>query len=142
MYQIRLKFMLQNSSPIHAVGLSASLSDYSNTLECTVIIRVHVLRPSQPIRIMSSRSVNLLTWSWAGLGGGRVWRRCPSCTLGYWGAQLIMAYSWARPATYVAGKGRGWGGGGGYFFCFFTFILVPLSSLPLSFISSTIYFIS
>ena len=51
------------------------------------------------------------------------------------GAQLILAYSWARPAILVAGKGRG---GCFYFFCFFTFIPVPLSSLSLSFISSTI----
>ena len=30
-----------------------------------------------------------------------------SCILRYWGAQLILAYSWARPAILVAGKGRG-----------------------------------
>ena len=51
------------------------------------------------------------------------------------GAQLILAYSWARPAILVAAKGRG---GCFYFFCFFTFIPVPLSSLSLSFIPSTI----
>ena len=51
------------------------------------------------------------------------------------GVQLILAYSWARPAILVAGKGRG---GCFYFFRFFTFIPVPLSSLSLSFISSTI----
>ena len=44
--------------------------------------------------------------------------------------QLILAYSWARPAILVAGKGRG--GKFFYFFCFFTFIPVPLSSLSLS----------
>ena len=49
--------------------------------------------------------------------------------------QLILAYSWARPAILVAGKGRV---RMFYFFCFFTFIPVPLSSLSLSFISSTI----
>ena len=51
------------------------------------------------------------------------------------GIQLILAYSSARPAVLVAGKGRG---GMFYFFCFFIFIPVPLSSLSLSFISSTI----
>ena len=56
--------------------------------------------------------------------------------------QLILAYNWARPAILVAGKvskarGAGWGGCF-YFFCFFTFIPVPLSSLSLSFISSSI----
>ena len=29
-----------------------------------------------------------------------------SCTSGYQGVQLILAYSWARPAILVAGKGR------------------------------------
>ena len=30
-----------------------------------------------------------------------------SCILHHWDAQLIIAYSWARPAILVAGKGRG-----------------------------------
>ena len=30
-----------------------------------------------------------------------------SCILHQWGVQLILAYSWARPAILVAGKGRG-----------------------------------
>ena len=46
---------------------------------------------------------------------------------------------WARPAILVAGKGRG---GMFYFICFFTFIPVPLSSMSLSFIFSTISSIS
>ena len=29
------------------------------------------------------------------------------CSLRHWGVQLILAYSWARPAILVAGKGRG-----------------------------------
>ena len=29
------------------------------------------------------------------------------CILHHWGVQLILAYSWARPAILVAGKGRG-----------------------------------
>ena len=57
---------------------------------------------------------------------------------GHRGVQLILAYNWARPVTLVAGKGRG---GMFYFFCFFTFILVRLSYLSLSFISSTISFL-
>ena len=51
------------------------------------------------------------------------------------GVQLILAYSWARPAILVAGKGKG---ECFYFFCFFTFFPVPLSLLSLSFISSII----
>ena len=35
-------------------------------------------------------------------GGAKV-----SCRLRHRGVQLILAYSWARPATLVAGKGRG-----------------------------------
>ena len=62
-----------------------------------------------------------------------------SCILRHRGVQLILAYSWARPAILVTGKGRG---GCFYFFCFFTFIPAPLSSLYLSFISSTISYIS
>ena len=57
-------------------------------------------------------------------GGAKV-----SCSLRHRGVQLILDYNWARPATLVAGKGRG---GCFYFFCFFTFIPVPLSSLSLS----------
>ena len=55
------------------------------------------------------------------------------------GIQLILAYSWAWPAILEAGKCRG---GMFLFFCFFTFIPVPLSSLSLYFISSTIFSIS
>ena len=32
-----------------------------------------------------------------------------SCILRHWGVQLILAYSWARPAILVASKGKGWG---------------------------------
>ena len=55
--------------------------------------------------------------------------------LHHWGIQLIFAYSLARPAVLVAGKGRV---ECFYFFCFITFIPVSLSSLSLSFISLTI----
>ena len=68
------------------------------------------------------------------LGGAKV-----SFILRHQGIQLILAYSWARPAVLVAGKGRG---GCFYFSCFSTFIPVPLSSLSLSFISSAISSIS
>ena len=53
-------------------------------------------------------------------------------------------YSWARTVILIAGKGRGGGGGCFFFylFCFFTFVPDPLSSLYLSFISSTVSSIS
>ena len=68
----------------------------------------------------------LLGWS----GGAKV-----SSILRRRGVQLILAYNWARPAILVAGKGRG-----GMFFIFSvsSLSLVPLSSLFLFFISSTI----
>ena len=62
------------------------------------------------------------------------------CILHYRSVQLILAYSRVRPAIFVAGNGRG--GNVFYFFRFYTFIAVPLSSLSLSFISSTIFSIS
>ena len=68
-----------------------------------------------------------LGWS----GGAKV-----SCILRHRGVQLILAYSRTRLAILVAGKGRG---DCFYFFCFFTFIPVPL--FHLSTISS-IYLLS
>ena len=59
-----------------------------------------------------------------------------SCILSQWGVQLILAYSWVRPAPLVVGKGRG---ECFYFFRFFTFIPFPLFSLSLSFVCSTIF---
>ena len=60
------------------------------------------------------------------------------CILRHWGVQLIFAYSCAMLAILVTGKGR-WECF--YFFCFFPFIPLPLSSLFLSFISSTVSFL-
>ena len=68
-------------------------------------------------------------------GGGGSGVAKVSCILRHRGVQLILAYSWARPAILVACKGRG---ECFYFFFLFTFIPVPLSSLSLSFSSSTI----
>ena len=42
--------------------------------------------------------IKMLGWS----GGAKV-----LCILHHWGVQLILAYSWARPAILVVGKGRG-----------------------------------
>ena len=47
----------------------------------------------------------LSIWGW--WGGAKV-----LCILHHWGVQLILAYSWARPAILVVGKGRG-----GMFLC-------------------------
>ena len=74
-----------------------------------------------------------ISWGWWGVAK-------VLCVLRHWGIQLILAYSWARPAVLVAGKGIG----GMFLFLlgFFTFIPVPLSSLSFSFISSSISFLS
>ena len=57
-----------------------------------------------------------------------------SCMLCHQGVQLRVAYSWARPAVLVAGKGRG----RMFFFCFLlSFLFFPCPS----FISSTISFL-
>ena len=88
------------------------------------------------------RVPSYLTSKVAGGGGGgrRLGGTKVSCILRHRGVQRILAYSWARPAILVEGKGRG--GECFNFFCFFTFIPVPHSSLSLSFISSTISSIS
>ena len=41
-----------------------------------------------------------------GRGGGGLGVAKVSCILRDWGVQLILAYSWARPAILVACKGR------------------------------------
>ena len=49
-------------------------------------------------REQSRANTGKLGWS----GGAKV-----LCILHHWGVQLILAYSWARPAILVVGKGRG-----------------------------------
>ena len=81
--------------------------------------------------LISSEKKNKQKKTGGGVGGGRVARRC---RVSYITVQLILTYSWARPAIPVTGKVEG---ECCYFFCFSTFIPVPLSSLSLSFIAST-----
>ena len=79
-------------------------------------------------------------WSESSLGArGWLGEAKVSCILRHRGVQLILAYSWARPAVLVAGKGRG---EYFYFACFLTFIHFSLSPLSLSFICYTISSIS
>ena len=49
-------------------------------------------------KMLSGNKYTSRRWS----GGAKV-----SCISRHWGVQLILAYSWARPAILVAGKGRG-----------------------------------
>ena len=48
----------------------------------------------------SGAKCSIVLWGWS--GGAKV-----LCILHHWGVQLILAYSWARPAILVVGKGRG-----------------------------------
>ena len=77
-------------------------------------------------QLIAKFQAGFMGWS----GGAKV-----SCILRHRGVQLILAYSWARPAILVAGKDR-WG----IFFISSVSSLsfLFLSSLSLSFISSTI----
>ena len=61
--------------------------------------------PSCSKLMMSLVNILLKVWSlniWGWSGGAKV-----SCILCHRGVQLILAYSWARPAILVVGKGRG-----------------------------------
>ena len=93
----------------------------------------------ETIFVTSSRSIPFwkAVYNMFFLGGRVVLLTC--CVSCHRGIQQILAYSWARPAILVAGKGRGVMV---YFFYFFTFIRIPISSLSLIFIFSTIYSIS
>ena len=51
-------------------------------------------------QLMSEQFKYDFKWGWS--GGAKV-----LCILHHWGVQLILAYSWARPAILVVGKGRG-----------------------------------
>ena len=73
------------------------------------------------------------SFSWGWSGGAKV-----LCILHHWGVQLILAYSWARPAILVVGKGRG----GMFLFLLFlhfhscsSFFPVPLFHLLYSLLS-------
>ena len=82
--------------------------------------------------LLYSENIQKLFWGWS--GGAKV-----LCILHHWGVQLILAYSWARPAILIVGKGRG----GNVFISSvsslsFLFLFLPCPS----FISSTLSSIS
>ena len=63
----------------------------------------------------------VINWTRGWLGGAKV-----LCILHHWGVQLILAYSWARPAILVVGKGRG----GMFLFLLFLHFLSCSSFFP------------
>ena len=108
----------------------------SNLIEAGHWMKMQKLKHQRDLLVQINDALLALAWclTWGWLGVAKM-----SCILCHRGAQLILAYSWARLAILVAGKGSG-----NVFnsFCFFFFISVPLSSMSLSLISSTITSIS
>ena len=69
------------------------------------LVKCVLLTPRSPSRLFFladhlNLSVSDHTLGWS--GGAKV-----LCILHHWDVQLILAYSWARPAILVVGKGRG-----------------------------------
>ena len=58
----------------------------------------HMAASSEALRPTSGRLIGATGW----MGEAKV-----SCILRHRGVQLILVYSWARPAIFAAGKGRG-----------------------------------
>ena len=61
------------------------------------------LSPNQSKKKQTNCTVELYSSILGGWSGGAK----VLCILHHWGVQLILAYSWARPAILVVGKGRG-----------------------------------
>ena len=68
---------------------------YLNCKNCSTRLNKRATRAK-----IDNRFLSLLVRGWS--GGAKV-----LCILHHWGVQLILAYSWARPAILVVGKGRG-----------------------------------
>ena len=82
----------------------AHLSDIATAdmqMLCNVfpILSSQLILSSQQMKISSFEQF-LVLWGWS--SDAKV-----LCILRHWGVQLILAYSWARPAILLAGKGRG-----------------------------------
>ena len=128
----RMAFTNMQVSELWPMGLL-----FSENRRCFTIMELIIYKEckaffSRKIWDNTVNSALRTTWGW--LGVAKV-----LCILCHWVIQLILAYSWARPAFLVAGKG---GGGVFLFLLFLHFHSCSLSSLSLSFISSTISFIS
>ena len=115
------------------------LDDWAKSLDAggqvdTFILEFEEVFDTPPHELLKANSMDMeMGWG----EGGRVVRRCRVSR--HRGVQLILTYSWARPAILVAGKGRG------EYFLFLLFLYFhscSFFSLFLSFISSTISSIS
>ena len=74
---------------------SVPFTHFMSTFNISSTIRPTTVKPR--IVLLLYRLHRYLDW-----GGAKV-----LCILHHWGVQLILAYSWARPAILVVGKGRG-----------------------------------
>ena len=87
-------------------GLISLVNDYHVDKDLKEIL-VHVYFGSIVNNRLKREETGSLLYRWHNrnantLGGAKV-----LCILHHWGVQLILAYSWARPAILVVGKGRG-----------------------------------
>ena len=71
-----------------------------NTLNLDPYIPMISLYNMREYVVQNKYNVDSYIWGWS--GGAKV-----LCILHHRGVQLILAYSWARPAILVVGKGRG-----------------------------------
>ena len=101
---------------------SYTLQSTTNTVLASVYSSIHYRPSTSPPYTLQSTTDQEGGWS----GGAKV-----SCILRHRGVQLILAYSWARPAILVAGKGRG-----GMFLFLLFLHFHPCSFLPCSSLSS------
>ena len=72
---------------------------YIPCTSCTIHSSTPSFLSANQMTFCGTRS-NAFSAGWS--GGAKV-----LCILHHWGVQLILAYSWARPAILVVGKGRG-----------------------------------
>ena len=93
-------YILQSRSPrFHGPVI---LPYILNTI-CWINVTPGILLPCDPMNdhlLYLGHCDLYFMFGWS--GGAKV-----LCILHHWGVQLILAYSWARPAILVVGKGRG-----------------------------------
>ena len=104
--------VVQVCFPVHLYGEKHLKIFFSKTEDALwLILCIYYWEHLHVCSGMSLRWVNRGPWAscsfshsevggWS--GGAKV-----LCILHHWGVQLILAYSWARPAILVVGKGRG-----------------------------------
>ena len=91
--------------------LETDCSDRNGMRDCSWIDLQTLLR-FWPMVCTSIMPASYSADQWPCWGGTAVARSAGQpeaelCILHHWGVQLILAYSWARPAILVVGKGRG-----------------------------------